>query len=241
MLSASSQLRWQALAYTIEGKIEHQEALPQVESAVRKGAKYRSALSDFQANNNWVQLPAWIAGTWIVREETAVLRQDFKNGQIDRHPTRFATSQEFSYGCQRDRQGGIWHYIGVPYTSKTRMADYEEIHEVKEKKFLVATADLVQFRSVVTVVRVGNDSGRVADSFQQESITTYKPYEDGLIELSASTKTFDAGGRAVFQQDNQAKIRRARRFSPQDHKEGKDLKELFIQYLTAQGLTNLLP
>jgi len=231
----------QCLAYTIEGKIEHQEALPKVESAVRKGAKYRVGVNDFEAANNWVQVPAWLSGTWIVHEETAVLRHDFKTGQIDRHPTTFITTQEFTYGNQKDRQGNIWHYIGVPYTSKTRMATTEDFHEVKEKDFLVATEKQVQFRSVVTVVRVSHLSGRVAQSFQQESITGYKPVSDGVIQLTASTKTFDSDGNAVYQQDNQARIKRYKHYADVDNKDGKNLKELFIQYLTAKGLTNLLP
>jgi len=208
---------------------------------VRKGAKYRVGVNDFEAANNWVQVPAWLSGTWIVHEETAVLRHDFKTGQIDRHPTTFITTQEFTYGNQKDRQGNIWHYIGVPYTSKTRMATTEDFHEVKEKDFLVATEKQVQFRSVVTVVRVSHLSGRVAQSFQQESITGYKPVSDGVIQLTASTKTFDSDGNAVYQQDNQARIKRYKHYADVDNKDGKNLKELFIQYLTAKGLTNLLP
>ena len=229
-----------AQAYTIEGKIEHQEALPSVDSSIRKGARF-SAGAEAEANNNWVKVPAWLAGTWIVHDETAVLRQDYKTGRIDRNPTVFMAKQEFTYGSQKDRQGGIWHYIGAPYTSKTRLTAYQEYHQVKEKQFLVANESQVQFRTLMTVVRVSNINSRVADSFQQESITSYRPVEDGIISLAASNKTFDANGRAVFQQDNEARIRRYKHFYETDKKDGKNLRELFLQYLEANGLSNLIP
>ncbi|CAN5384750.1 hypothetical protein BH11CYA1_BH11CYA1_32490 [soil metagenome] len=227
-------------AYTIEGKIEHQEALPSVDSSIRKGARF-SAGAEAEANNNWVKVPPWLAGTWTVREETAVLRHDFKTGRIDRNPSIFMAKQEFTYGSQKDRQGGIWHYIGAPYTSKTKLTAYQELHQVKEKQFLVANDAQVQFRTLMTVVRVSNMSGRVADSFQQESITSYRPVEDGIISLAASNKTFDANGRALFQQDNEARIRRYKHFYETDKKDGKNLRELFLQYLEANGLSNLIP
>lgn len=229
-----------ATAYTIEGKIEHQEALPSVDSSIRKGARF-SAGADLEANNNWVKVPAWLAGTWNVNEETAILRQDYKTGRIDRNPSVFMARQEFTYGSQKDRQGGIWHYIGAPYTSKTKMTAYQEFHQVKEKQFLVANDSQVQFRTLMTVVRVSNLNGRVNDSFQQESITSYRPLEDGVIALAGSNKTFDANGQAVFQQDNEARIRRYRHFNVADRKDGKNLKELFLQYLQANGLSNLIP
>jgi len=243
MIAAAS-LLWQspqaACAYTIEGKIEHQEALPSVDNSIRKGARF-SAGADLEANNNWVKVPTWLAGTWNVNEETAILRQDYKSGRIDRTPSVFMARQEFTYGSQKDRQGGIWHYIGAPYTSKTRLTAYQEFHQVKEKQFLVANEAQVQFRTLMTVVRVSNLNGRVADSFQQESITSYRPVEDGIIALAASNKTFDANGRAVFQQENEARIRRYKHFYETDKKDGKNLKELFLQYLEANGLSNLIP
>jgi hypothetical protein len=228
-------------AYTIEGKIEHQEALPSVDDSLRRGARFNASLSDGDAQNNWVKVPDWLAGTWSVNEETATLRQNFKTGEIDRKRQNFSARQEFTYGSQKDRQEGIWHYIGVPYRSKTRLDSYQEFHDVKEKQFLVANQQMVQFRTLMTVVRVSNSNGRITDTFQQESITSYRPLEDGVMQLTASNKTFDAGGRALYQQDNEARIKRFRHFSPVNRKDGKDLKALFIDYLAANGMSNLIP
>lgn len=230
-----------AAAYTIEGKIEHEEKLPSVDSSLRRGARFNASASDSDAQNNWVKVPEWLAGSWSVNEETATLRQNFKTGEIDRKPYVFSVKQDFTYGNQKDRQDGIWHYIGVPYRSKTRLTNYVEYHDVKEKRFLVASQTMVQFRTIMTVVRVDGGTGRISDTFQQESITSYRPLEEGVIEMTASNKTFDANGRALHQQDNEARIKRYRRYAALNHKDGKDLKTMFVDYLASNGLSNLIP
>jgi len=239
LLTSISFLPVQAGSWTIQGGIEHQESLPSIDSSVRKGSRFSAGIEE-QANQ-WVKVPEWLSGTWIVRDETAILRRDFIKDKVDDHPSVFSAHQEFTYGSQKDRQGGIWHYVGVPYTSKTRLTAYQEFHQVKEKQFLKANENGVQFRTLMTVVRVSNLNNRVSDSFQQESITRYRPYEDGVIEMTASTKTFDASGRAMFQQDNEAKIRRYKHFAVINQKDGKNLRELFVQYLQDNGLSNLIP
>lgn len=231
----------QAQAYTIEGKIEHVESLPALDQSERKGAQYDlTATEEVHPNNNWVQIPSWMAGTWSVREETAVLRQDIRTGNIDRVPYRFKARQEFMYGSQKDRQGNIWHFIGAPYTSKTSLSDYDEIHEVKEKEFLSSANHLVIIRSVVGVIRVSS-SGRVKESFQQESITNYGPDEDGYMKLTSSTKTFSDTGKPLHLQENEARIKRVKAFVERDSYDNKDLRNLFKHYLTTHGLSNLLP
>lgn len=228
-------------AYTIEGKIEHVETMPAMEQSQRKGAQFDlNAAEEIHPNNHWVQIPAWMAGTWSVREETAVLRQDMRSGSIDRVPFRFKARQEFTYGSQRDRQGNIWHFIGAPYTSKTNLSDYDEIHEVKEKEFLTVSNHQVTIRTVVGVIRVSS-TGRVKDSFQQESITNYAPMEDGYMKLTSSTKTFSDTGKPLHLQENEADIKRVKAFVERDSADNKDLRSLFRHFLTTNGLSNLMP
>ncbi len=226
--------------YTIEGKIEHVERLPAVEQRFTPGVQFNESVQ-LSPNNFWVQIPKWLAGSWSAREETAVLFQDFRSGRSRSQHESFKAKQDFTYGQQEDKSGQVWHYVGVPYSSKTVHTNSEEIHEVKEKRFLRADQEEVSFRAVATVLFVDNISTRIQRTYQQESLTTYKPIADDRIAMTASTKVFDSAGRPQTMQDNEAIIKRYKHFHPTNVQDGKDLKALFIEFMTAKGMANLLP
>lgn len=227
-------------AYTIEGKIEHVERLPAVEQRLSPGAQFNQSLQ-LSPNNLWVKIPKWLAGSWSAREETAVLFQNFATGQSRSQQETFKAKQDFTYGQQADNSGQVWHYVGVPYRSKTLHTNSEEIHEVKEKRFLRADDEEVSFRALATVLFVDNISDRIQRTYQQESLTTYRPIADDRISMTASTKVFDSAGRPQTMQDNEAIIKRYKHFHPINTQEGKDLKALFVEFMTAKGMANLLP
>jgi len=227
------------LSYTIEGKIEHVEQLPPVERKFTPGAHFDLS-AELSPDNVWIKIPSWLAGSWSARDETAVFYQDFKKG-ISRHPNeQFKAKQDFTYGQQMDKSGQIWHYMGVPYTSKSMHSSYEEIHEVREKRLVRGDDQVAEFRSLYTVLFIDNFTSNIQRTQQQESLTTYSPLADDRIGMSASTKVFDAGGRAQNLQRNEAIIKRYRHFTPINEKDGKDLRALFQQFMASRGQANLL-
>ncbi|MBS1990948.1 MAG: hypothetical protein JSS83_10550 [Cyanobacteria bacterium SZAS LIN-3] len=227
-------------AYTIEGKIEHVEQLPPVEQKFNPGAHFDLS-AELSPDNVWVKIPAWLAGSWAARDETAVYFQDFKKGISRNLNESFKAKQDFTYGHQVDKNGQVWHYLGVPYTSKSVHTSYEEIHEVREKQLLKATDELAEFRSVYTVLFIDNFTSNIQRTQQQESLTTYSPIADDRIAMTASSKVFDAAGRAQTLQRNEAIIKRYKHFSPVNEKDGKDLKALFQQFMRARGYEGQSP
>jgi len=226
-------------AYTIEGKIEHVERMPAVEQKYSPGAQIDQSV-ELSPNNLWVKLPKWLAGSWSARDETAVFSQDFRSGRTRTTQEVFKAKQDFTYGQQVDKSGQVWHYVGVPYTSKSVRTNGEEIHEVKEKQFLKTTDEVVEFRAVATVLIVDNYSSSIQRTYQQESLTTYEPIADDRISMTASTKVFDAAGRPQTLQKNEAIIKRYKHFQTINQKDGKDLKALFREFMTAKGMADLL-
>lgn len=232
----------QALAKTFDLGVQHTEVLPSISADLKPGSKFNlSAVEAEGQSNEWIKLPNWMCGNWRVGKETAVFRQDFKTNKIDKQPFTYFARHDFQYGMQKDREGGIWHYVGTPYHSKTTLSQFTEFHLVKSKEFTKADEQGVSFTTVMTVIR-SNSSGQILESFQQESITTYTPTpEPGAIEMTASTKSFDANGKPNRQSDNVAKIKQATPFIEVDSYQGKDMKALFREYLISKGLDNLLP
>ncbi|MBI1270997.1 hypothetical protein GC174_11255 [bacterium] len=237
-----------AEATTLEGGVRHMELMPSVQESFRKGKRLDAAIfENLKSANGWVQVPSWMAGTWLIREETAVYRKDFSTGRSTKSPHRFKAHHKFIYGMQKDRKGGIWHYIGVPYKSETRLASVNEIHLVKEKRFDPYSEAKVSFRSVVNVIRVkrtkdGKDP-TIKDSYVQESITSYEPLSASTdkIKLQASTKSFDQDGNPLIQADNEATVKKLAEFTPVDTYRQRDMRYLFRQFLTESGRYELLP
>lgn len=231
-------------AKTLEGGVKHQELMPSVQEGFRQGQRLDASIfENLNQSNRWVKIPDWMAGSWTIKEETAVFRRNFKTGHSSKIPHRFKARQKFVYGMQKDRQGGIWHYAGVPYKSLAKLSREDEIHLVKDKQYEPFNQSFVRFRSLVNVIRVKRSSQKISKSYQQESITTYTPIEgrSKRINLSASTKSFDENGNPLIRADNEALVRRSKEFEPLDSYKGKDMKALFIEFLTSTGRTNLLP
>lgn len=228
----------QCNAYTIKGSIEHAEQMPEMPTELRAGADY-AAVSG--SNNRWVMIPGWLAGTWQVKEETAVYLRDYLTGRVQQPNHTFRARHQFYYGSQKDRNGNPWHFNGVPYESHAKLAEYEEHHKVQSKDFPKVGQNEVRFRTIVSVVRTRPGSGHIESSFQQESITCYKPLTDDTIELTSSTKVFDASGRPQKEVVNVANIRRVKPYIQYDNKDGRDLAALFRNYLIEKNLTYLLP
>lgn len=230
------------LAKTFDLGVQHTEVLPSVSEELKPGANFNLSVVEAEGQSNeWIKLPNWMCGNWKIGKETAVFRKDFKTNKVDNQPYTYFARHDFQYGMQKDREGGIWHYIGTPYHSKTALSQFTEYHLVKSKEFTKADEQGVSFTTVMTVIR-SNSSSQILESFQQESITTYTPTaESGSIEMTASTKSFDANGKANRQSDNIAKIKQSTPFVEVDVYQGKDMKALFRQYLISRGLDKLLP
>ena len=234
----------QSEARTLEGGIQHVQAMPSIQEDFRKGNRLDASIfSNLDQTNHWVKIPNWMSGTWLVREEVAIFRKNFKTGHQTKEPHKFKAHQKFIYGMQMDRQGAVWHYVGVPYKSQTRMSRFFEIHYVKEKVYDQYKSDSVQFRSIVNVIRTKRSSNKITDSYQQESITRYVPLEEGTgdIQLTASTKSFDQDGKPLIRADNTARVRKIAKFHEVRFHKKKDMRKLFRQFLINSGRSNLLP
>ncbi|MGH9551278.1 MAG: hypothetical protein ACRD3W_17980, partial [Terriglobales bacterium] len=201
-----------AVAVPLQGSVEHEERLPSVDSALRAGANFDVNLTHEAPSNMWVKIPHWLAGTWLVEEECTVFSQNFLTGQMDSDAHAFRAKSRFTYGTQKDRAGGIWHFIGTPYCSATDFNSFTEYHQVASKQVVENTSSRIMFKTRFTVVRVSRTTRKVTSTYQQESITTYTRASDTELKMTSSTKVFDQNGTATNVVDNEAVVHRAEPF-----------------------------
>lgn len=229
-----------APAEPLHGHLEHVQRLPAVSNTLRPGVRFDQTDSQNQSNI-WVRVPSWLAGIWQVNEETAVYRENYQTGQKSSESFPFSARSEFSYGKQQDKRGQIWHYIGVPYTSATQLSNKIEYHHVIAKDITQQGEDVAMVSTKAQVIRVSKTTNEIVETYQQESLTKYTKLANGTIQLESSNKVFDADGNPVSITNNRATIHRSRPFSIVNFESGKNLKELFAQFLISQGMTILVP
>jgi len=230
-----------AHAEPLQARIQHTETMPSVSPELRSGSKFNLNITAESASNRWVKIPNWLAGTWIVDSEWTVSRQDCVTGQTSNAATYFKAKSRFTYGDQRDREGGIWHYLGVPYCSSTDFPSFTEYHQVSSKDFIENVPQRVSIKTEFAVIRVSKSTRQVIETLQQESITTYSFANVDQLDMTSSTKVFDQLGSARNIAGNQAVVTRAEPFEQIEQDNGKNLHELFRQFLLANNLARLLP
>lgn len=226
-------------AAPLQGRIEHTERMPSVPPGLQSGTHFDRP-PVINSSNVWVRVPSWLSGTWAINEEHAVYKEDCRTGKVWVGSDPFVARSRFSYGKQTDRLGQVWHYLGTPYSSTTQFADYTELHEVASKTVEELQPDQVAVKTQFTVVRISKTTHEVINTVQQESITVYTRRSDDELLLHGSTKVFDQFGTPVRIEDNEALVHRLSPFRPVNRDSGKNLHEMFREFLIANGLTNLI-
>lgn len=226
----------------LEGKVEDVEVLSGVSPILRPGVQYNEKeVAPLTPSNLWVQLPTWFCGTWQINRETTVYRKNFSTGEQSYARVEFEAASKFTYGKQIDRQGHIWHYLGTPYTSETKMSQVTEHHQVLSKELVSGDEAKVVLKTRVIVFKVNRSTHRIIETYQQESTNTYTRGGDRQMTLKATTKVFDDQGKPGFLTTNEASAQKIDDFHIVNYENHKDLRALFIEYLTAKGLTILAP
>jgi hypothetical protein len=240
LLVSSATLAPKAPSTPLQAHIEHTVRLPSVSPTLRPGATFNLS-AEHTPNNLWIRIPRWLAGRWSVSLETTVFHEDYLSGRITTPQIEFHAKSRFSYGHQRDSRGDVWHYLGTPYTSTTDVDDYTEFHQVASKNLVESNANTASLKTRVTVVRANKSTLLVVKTFQQESITKYTYISPGELFLQSSTKVFDASGEPTDEVQNEARVHRVAPFIPIESGDGRNYRELFRQFLTAEGLPQLIP
>ncbi|HEY9775438.1 MAG TPA: hypothetical protein V6C81_16850 [Planktothrix sp.] len=231
----------QTQAVPLKASIQHTERMPSVDPALKAGAQFNLSATEEEPQNFWVRIPDWLAGTWLVETETRVYHHDYRANTTDNSVMPFKARSRFTYGKQTDRKGGIWHFLGVPYCSATDFPTFTEYHQVASKQCLDGSPTHISMRTHFTVIRVNKTTRKVTETFQQESITTYTRAAPGELKLESSTKVFDAAGAPTHLARNEATVARTEPYTPVDSEAGKNMHELFRQFLIAHRMLDILP
>lgn len=193
-----------------------------------------------QQTNQWILIPDWLAGTWRARSELILSSFDYEHGRsvID-SPVKLSISRVSVLGAQKDSRGGMWHYIGVPFTRSIKTDSFSEYQKVEQISLLESSSDKLTVSTMAMVTRIDKGGRETLEVFREETATTYTPLKDGLIQVTFSTKDFDLQGRPTFASIETCLEKRISGFHEIDQDENGNLRELFRQFLSDNGMGNL--
>lgn len=228
-------------AFKLEGGVQHSEKLAPVEKEFRRGAKIgKDFVERRDPKNHWYQIPDWAAGTWTSTLSTRTYARDLRSNRQLELPESRSTNMRFSWGFQRDKQGHVWEFAKEPYTLTLSSPEHKVIKRVLKRDFLQSDDKQVVLKLLTDNVIVNKNTDKVIKTVQVENIQVCQPSASECMTCNASYKIFDEDGTAVESGKEVNTSKRIEPFKNIDEYEGKNMRELFNEFLKAEGKPELL-
>jgi hypothetical protein len=227
----------------LQGSIQHSEAVAPLPLEYAPGAKLdEQSLPKLTPENRWYPIPNWIAGTWQYKTETVTYLRAFDKKKYPQTPFTLHNEFQRTYGYQKDRTGQIWDYLKAPYRYQAKL-DGGLIGYVTD-----GTVDISKATNEEVVRKVfGNgavvdpESQQIVLTNQKECFTRYTPFSDDAIRLEGSTKVFAMDGSPQVLKFSDMLGMRVKPFEVVDQLDGQNLRQMFGDFLRANGKADLAP
>jgi hypothetical protein len=225
---------------TLYGGVAHSDTVAPVPEGLMPG----NALFDqkLTPNNNWIQIPNWMAGTWQFKTETVTQITALQHQKFPRPP--FEIHNEFTkkFGYQKDKTGAIWDYLKVPFSYTTTVDDGLKAYSVLSELEVLSTASDSTVRRIFGIDSVYSPKDQVISLTQQkECFNRLSPMGDNLVRIDSSTRIFDMHGRAQVTKESNVIGTLLKPYEQVDQDGSQNLKEMFAEYLQSHGKADLVP
>lgn len=225
----------------LDGQIHHDERLPGLPSDYRVGNKIDPAqLSAQTPDNEWFPIPMWLAGKWHSDSMTVTSVTNCRTGKSAKVHLERKEVADVVHGFQKDKSGQIWEFLQIPRVQKAIVDQGQCYLTCSREDVLRADNTAVLLKILNSQITVDGDHKVVATN-QVQQISNFLPLEDGLVQMEASLKNFDADGEPEQVQKAEKVLSRTSAFESVDTKDGLDLKKMFVEFLKKSGKDDLIP
>jgi hypothetical protein len=226
----------------LQGGVDHVESMPAVEPALRAGATYDAAVVDkLTPGNDWFRIPSFLAGYWKTTNSTRFYVFYSSDSSEDRQVVQEYSAYEENFGHQVDKEGSIWHYTDVPYKTSIDKPKVKEIQIVSGFESMYMDPSKIILRHRSKRIQVDKVTQKITKSFQAECIQTYTQVDAQHFRMDASIQSYDQNGKPMNLTKRYSFATRVDPFKPVTFFSGKNIKQLFVEYLTYRGLAYLIP
>ncbi|HEY9755334.1 MAG TPA: hypothetical protein V6C97_09240 [Oculatellaceae cyanobacterium] len=225
--------------FTIE--IPQLDKVPPVPKFLQAGATFSEKADAVSAPENvWYRIPNFLAAHWQSTEKTVTSSLNLLTGKGDSNARTEKFISEMHQGSQQDNTGAYWQFANAPFLGHS-IGPHDVVHYSFVQLIEPVSCSDQRFvrRSILTKAQV-NGAQVVQTSQQVELIQSLTPLAPGLIREDTFGRTFDSQGRAIGQTTSTVVFSMTRPYSPVNRKDGKDMKEMFRQFLENHDMANLV-
>jgi hypothetical protein len=217
------------------------DKLPPVPKFLQAGATFNDKEAALLPDNVWYRIPDFAAGNWECSEKTITSSVNLLTGKGNFDVKTEEFISELHFGFQQDKKGAFWQFQVDPFMGHS-IGPNDVVHYSYVQLIEPISCSENRFvrRCVLTKVEV-NDSQLVLSSQQSELIQSLTPLGQDKIREDTLARTFDAMGRPKWQSTSTVVYSMTRPYTAINRKDGKDMREMFRQYLESHNSTNLVP
>jgi len=226
----------------LQGVVEHSDKLPPVQG-FQIGSQFNQAkaLASVPPTRVWYRVPPWLAGSWRTDQYTQTFDLNYKTGSQDSTANLHNAELTERWGIQRDRDGGLWDAIDMPFIGTTTSDKHvwKDLHTGDELIFDSDVRLIIKYRATRTTVDKATNT--ITGVQQFESFATLTLAGPDTVRDEYSLKFFDQQGNPI---DFVKGWRFEHKFAPfteVDIENGQDMRPSFKEYLISRGLENLVP
>lgn len=183
--------------FTLKGGVEHSTTVQPLPPQYLPGQRFNAnAIVSAPPVDEWICIPPWFAGTFVVQQSLVVSYMDYKSGQ-QMAPNRMEKIfRTFHYGHQLDSNGRVWHLNRCPYRNSIDTERSVQYNLINSSRFLHSGNDSVIETASGPALVVAKDNGVIVRSNQLETLGKFQ-FDGQAIVKTTSIKAFDAQGRPV--------------------------------------------
>jgi hypothetical protein len=218
------------------------DKLPPVPKFLQAGATFNDKEDAVPTPNNvWYRIPSFLAGHWQSTEKTVTSSVNLLTGKSNFNERTEEFIAELHQGFQQDNTGAYWQFQNAPFLGHS-IGPNDVVHYSYVQLIQPISCSENRFvrRSILTKAQVNGDQ-IVRTSQQVELIHSMTPLGSGNVREDTLARTLDSQGRPIWQNTSTVVYSMTRPYSPINRSEGRDMKEMFREYLVSHGMANLVP
>lgn len=156
---------------------------------------HSSAVNAIGGKNEWLQIPAWLAGTWC-SSDTIEVRPDKtasngKNVGVDLRLIAF-----YKIGTAKDIQGRIWQYVSPP-PENVAIGGLVEERTLQHCEIVKVGQNVVEMRTVFRVQENDAQTGECCGEIIERSNVTHKYLSPNHMWTAVVLSDYDLKGHLI--------------------------------------------
>ena len=194
-------------------------------------AKNRAVNND-SVKDRWIPVPAWLGGTWRANSQIVLYSYNFQLKQyVVSSPTKIPIDRISTIGAQKEDNGQLWHYTAAPYLRVIETPAYIERQWIEHVSLSKNMPNLFSLRCLASVTHFDKKTFEVLDVFNEETVTSYEPLADGVIQVTFVVNDFDFLGHQRTASRSTCTEYRIKPFERVDMDKRGNLRRLFLDFL----------